>query len=782
MRRIKPNRCGYVSGYICKPISSLNPLFQHTYTNAYATESIATGAGTTYAFKSAWIGPTDSGVLLQGTIDNYAQLPQQFEGFVMTLAPILNMSGNRTAPEVPELECRVDFDPFNSGEEAFLNPETGYMGNPATSKTGFVDFYNQVDPEYKENVYVSVDGSSEHQQLYHTMPVYIEGSTTTPVSGIGYVITGGTNNTFTALTAGPGILEPMLDTELPPIGVDTIPSADIIGDFAMWEFNTINQWQKLVDARLNGLKTVIPTVDYGKINGLLNLEVAKNLESPCANFQIALTSGTPFGITSEYISSASLVPHYDVSSGIVVVNGEQITVSALEDIEPPFHAYLDIVSAPGSAPSYSGNIVSAAGPYSPRTGHTAVYIGGVISKTNDLTGDIYDITSKMFDVGSKLTEYEIVQGDCITDVEFINGSTSGYVYMTVSNTGGKQYTTDRLLNADEFNNLTAENYSRGVQASAIVNYVSSHGGSGGSTIIIESDYDGPFKTTLEGGVLSIFDGSENTKVAGYAFIDGTHHVPVYTYRTAIVGTDAQDIYLMAYKQEPSSDSAQINAIYWQGNKYAKNGTEHGRYKWTAYKGEQQERSIYTTTAAPTASEEVYEFVDNVFIMLGYISDPTGDIGFRYQVGGTGWIHIDDVWFTRIARISGGIVEQVQYGDVHVKTTSDSGAGFYTGPWWVDVRNGTYYVSCTGCGNDEYGSSIVGFYRLNGLTESSLAGDIQGPAVNGAVYLHISAGGATVNTTADPESSAVYTVRLANITTGYACQMHYGNVYVDGRWM
>jgi hypothetical protein len=240
---------------------------------------------------------------------------------------------------------------------------------------------------------------------------------------------------------------------------------------------------------------------------------------------------------------------------------------------------------------------------------------------------------------------------------------------------------------------------------------------------------------------------------------------------------------MAYKQEPSSDSAQINAIYWQGNKYAKNGTAHGRYKWTAYEGEQQERSIYTTTATPTASEEVYEFVDNVFIMLGYISDPTGDIGFRYQVGGTGWIHIDDVWFTRIARISGGIVEQVQYGDVHVKTnTNSSVTGAYTGPWWVDVRDGTYYVSCVGCGSDAYSSSIVGFYWLNGLTESSLAGDIHGTAVDGAVYLHISAGGATVNTTADPGSSAVYTVRLANITTDSAYQMHYGNVYVDGRWM
>lgn len=794
MHRIKPNRCGYVSGYICKPISSLNPLFQHTYTNAYATESIATGSGATYDFESAWIGPTDSGVLLQGTIDNYAQLPQQFEGFVMTLAPILNMSGNRTAPEVPELECRVDFDPFNSGEEAFLNPETGYMGNPATSETGFVDFYNQVDPEYKENVYVSVDGSTDHQQLYHTMPVYIEGSTTTPVSGIGYVITGGTNNTFTALTAGPGILEPMLDTELPPIGVDTIPSADIIGDFAMWEFNTINQWQKLVDARLNGLKTVIPTVDYGGIKGLYNLKNAEYQSGGCENFQIA-----ELDVSIPVIGPSGLLsPTYTISGGTIYLNSNYVEIQGTTTGLSVFAAYLDV--------SPSGHTASvrvypfAEVPMGIReAGHTYIYIGQVRR--------IDGLADAPLEGGTAFTLYKIEQGDCIDEVRTDYSTTDDYEGPFVLSVGytdnvpyfyvggfdgtsqdphaGKVYLNGAFLDWGPVD-AVGDGSSEFVYAHVTLTESSSTAAVSGYTMS-DCKYDRSESIIPPAGTTSLIYTIRLGRVLDIDAVDQIHFGDIYLYTGDGSGASQIDVrYTGPFHVIPgtatagSPDGLAVEGMHnEEGSNKAGNVVINGA---TAY-------------LQPEGDVENVTLPCNIYANITLTKNNAND----YVVTSCGYSCVEKVSTTtttmynvRLARayISGSTVhvEQTHFGDIYIdlSPTTISTAGNYNGPFTVEIKDGSWSIKCDVCGKDDNNKDIYGWYSINGTADVPVtAATSYGGAIGTAkyVYFHKTATALSINTssasTTDPTE---YTVRLARIDGVTAGQLHYGNIQIDGRWM
>ena len=439
MKRIARNRCGY-DGYKCRPIPKLNPLFQNTYTDIYAVERIKEALDS--EFNSAWVGPDQYDPnMLVGTIDNYAQLPQQFEGFIMTLAPIINMEDEPGPfPEVPELACRVDFNPFTAGSAAIENNDPDYTANQATAETGFLDFYTQI-PTYSASVYVDVEGGTETEVSGGTvtvtgltiatdMPAYIQGSTITEDSHLGWII-GGDKIT---LTAGPGLLEPMLDTELPPIGIDTIPSADIIGDFAMWEFNTINQWQRLVDARLNGLKTVIPTVDYGGVRGLYNLKNKEYQKSVCGNFQISVANPLEPIIGTLDMNT----PLYEISGGTIFLNGQYVSIGGapstdgdtgeyevndvsgeVDYILAPFTAYLDVAPAGNTASviTYPGSDVTI-DETKREAGHTYIYIGAVKSVSASANFPL--------EGGTAFKLYKIEQGDCIDEVRTNYGGSDEY--------------------------------------------------------------------------------------------------------------------------------------------------------------------------------------------------------------------------------------------------------------------------------------------------------------------------------------------------------------------
>ena len=464
MRRIRSTGCGYslVPGqsYTCNGVAKLTDMFKTTPTNIFGTEVIRTTRSEEYS-NEEWIGNPEN--LLKGSIDNYAQLPQAFEGFVMTLTPILDMDASLAGPEVPELECRINFNPFAKVADSVLNTTPEYTSDSNTRNDGFLNLYNSVFPNYTKTVYVEAKTQEQLQTesvadnlIYYDMPTYLSGSTVTKEEGIGWVIQPNTDQetgrtSYVSLMAGPGILEPMLDTSFPPIGVDTITGPDIIGDFTMWEFNTIAQWQHTVDTRLNNVR--IPPQDYTGLDGLINLENAKNQKGVCENFQIKV-SGESVAVIGD---SELPTPSYIIEGGVIKVDD-----SAAFDVMPyaydpnkasttteqgswdshgngivsgAFDAYLDVFGLArrdlyeleeSDDSMIFGATITVVGPgefphSTPPDDITFThlkfeYIGSVVSvETNDVP--------KAFGEDFKL--YEIKQGDCLYEIKTGNGTGGG---------------------------------------------------------------------------------------------------------------------------------------------------------------------------------------------------------------------------------------------------------------------------------------------------------------------------------------------------------------------
>lgn len=392
MKHIKPDRCGY-DGFVCKGITKLNTYFDNTPIDIFATENPTN--------RDAWVWPPTGTTVSQATIDNYAQIPQSFEGFVMTLNPVIDMSGGPDIVEVPELSCRTNMDPFSTGVMSVQNSGNDYTVQPNTANSGLVDLYNQVT-QYFNDVYDTVDNTGHYHLRYTIKPAY-------------------------NFTVGPGLLEPMLDTMFPPVGVDTITSPDTLGDFTVWLFDEFNTWKGLVDDRLRNLYTVVPHYDYSKINGLLNLEDAKNREGGCSNFNIHPTYSVPV------IGVSITAPSYSIDSrradvgGNIKVDGQEITVPPLIDEQAPFDAYLDIFEYTSGGETVTGATIttrtSQGLPVSTTAGISGFthkkfeYIGSVRGTTASNTPEATDYT--------KYTLYEIEQGDCLYEISLSGGTGGG---------------------------------------------------------------------------------------------------------------------------------------------------------------------------------------------------------------------------------------------------------------------------------------------------------------------------------------------------------------------
>lgn len=672
MQRINLTGCGYsIQGgtYTCKPIPKL-----------------ASVVGSATFVPS--VVPLDA-------------IPQHLEGFVMTLAPILDMEP-ATGLEIPELECRVELDPFKTtADYAIKNLRSEYTKNDATLHDGFLDFY-YFGNGYSDSVYIRIDGGDQIKVKSEISP---------------YII-GGTCSFNSEQVVGPGILEPMLDTEFSPITVDTIPPSDAHFDTTTYLFDIFDAWRELVDMRLNNLHDFVVPFDYSDITGLLDLEVAKNLEGSCANFQIKMleTSGIPLAPTAAYTQSASLVPTYQITAGTVNVNGTQVPVTqhVTSVYEPPFHAYLDITSGEDG---YAGVVSAVAGPYSPSSGHTAIYIGGVTAVNNAFAaGTLKDRVSEFLGLGKEFTEYEIIQGDCIADVDLLTGSESGYVYMTVAQGGGRQYTTDQLLNTAEFEYLTPANWSRGVQAAAISAYVAAHGGGGTGDGMLYPDY------------AELSSSPENdTPVAG----PGTGITMVFPVSTG-------------------QSVGYMTAAETTGRIFAKFVPGTGQVGSTFQLAEGSAAMATQVTQCPG------------YVRFSILDDGTqAGHCVHFAVDTTSW---------------SGSLPIYRFGEFGESSISEVG---YTGPFAVTVDDGTYHVTCPTCGT----VGVIGWYSVNGQYETAVTGDFFGPVgTASAVYFHKTASTMSIDTEPGNTLDATdYTIRLANVTGNTAYQMHYGNIFIDGRW-
>ena len=713
MIHIPSTGCGWaVSGgtYTCGGLPKLDEVFQTTDVTGQTIE------GTTI------------------TYDEFDRVPRHIEGFRMTLSPIIDMSGGTPSQlEVPELACRVDFDPFN---ELVAGTDPSYVynidnaaltGNTNTQYTGFLDLYNQVKT-YKDNFYTvngdTISGSTEY--IGGNFPTYKDQE-----------------------EMGPGILEPMINTDFGEIHVDMPPTPDLTVDAIIYSLVGLQGWRHAIDMRVNNL--MVNAAD----TGMENLEAAKNMEGPCANLQIKVKNGYPFAPFDVFGSTNSVIPSYMVTQGNITINGFPVTIHGTthssypadvqDGIEAPFYAYLEYwpLVTGTTITGYTGTIRNTQGPYSPTDpSHQTVEIGRVKAVSN-ITGTTISGTTisgstalnTPFPAGSSYMLFEIEQGDCIEKIDTVNADGTGYLYQTVV-TGGKQYKTDSLLNYNEFNaELSAANAIRGVQASAIQQYVAAHGSTASGEGRLYPDY-----VELSKGESSVLSGIG---------VGVTYVFPVKRDQHIGFRTEA-------------------NAVANCFVKYAPALGETG----TPFKLDEG-KAAYDLQVADADGFVRFSILDD--------GKHQGQC-VRFLDGNPDWEYALPVY---------------RFGDFHVTTA-------YNGPFRVRITDRdtcTITIDCPVCDNDP--NALAGHYWLDGINSS----DVLLKTIDGStqattnIYAHVTGTTCIIDDTAvtgSTDAPPSYTVWLAHIDGkthispsqelpsgawfgGTVTQIHHGDIYVDGRW-
>ena len=738
MKHIKPDRCGY-DGFVCKGITKLNTYFDNTPIDIFATEAPTN--------RDAWVWPPTGTTVSQATIDNYAQIPQSFEGFVMTLNPVIDMSGGTDIVEVPELSCRTNMDPFSTGVMSVQNSGNDYTVQPNTANSGLVDLYNQVT-QYFNDVYDTVDNTGHYHLRYTIKPAY-------------------------NFTVGPGLLEPMLDTMFPPVGVDTITSPDTLGDFTVWLFDEFNTWKGLVDDRLRNLYTVVPRFDYSKLDGLINLENAKNITGGCYNFTITSEWNDVIGVnigTTHPALHNIIGPKYTAATGkftnYVVIDGSTVEVTGKNFISGTFDAYLDVfkydkvVSGVTSSVFGATIAITSFGGKPVSTDYTGTEenptpIPGYTHYTFEYIGGVKEVTAGNVPIsgGSAYTLYEIEQGDCIYEISLSGGTGTTVVGdykgpFKLKISGPTVYLAQgELLPTEE-------------DPSAVVGApVATTEGETASR-----DYSA-YTVDIVDGANSI-PPNGNTHYAGYVITEGMTYDDVEEHTFSVDESTTATSYLLLTKT---------------------------LFGWASEYKEYPGRTIPDTarTLVPgTTINLAGAAVDDIIEGYTVTSIDNGTVSYTDGTT-TGKAEPDEQYLVQLGVVSGGTIGQVQYGDIYIDKQDIPEpqpvvGGTYSGPFTVTVEDGTATIDCDDCPGEGTGGtiSIAGYYSINGTDYDYVTPKtVTGVTAGDYIYLQFSSDedNPVVASTTASTSPGVYNVLLARVTTGDAAQLHYGNIHVDGRW-
>jgi len=322
MIRIKSNKCGY-RGYSCEGIPSL------------------TSGG---MFDSDLVSELDA---------EFAKLPVKIKGMVFTEETIDMGWNGQKHPEVAELSCRSDTDPESedtnvsiwgaTGIPVEINGSTYYY--PVYGGTnGWADLYNvkvEGSTQYfyrntetgvlaaTSDVYLKCDGGTFHNIFDVTdhIPEFVRGCTA--------YLTGGTEYEMS-----PGLLEPMLDTDFDPVGIDTITSMDAGLDAVTFNNIVISNWRGVVDDRFRNVYARLNSIPIGSTDySLRDLKNEEYDESLCDNFRIILSNANGQALQTLGHTVANV---YTVSDGVVSVDDATIGVTGKTGISAPFYAWVEL--------------------------------------------------------------------------------------------------------------------------------------------------------------------------------------------------------------------------------------------------------------------------------------------------------------------------------------------------------------------------------------------------------------------------------------------------------
>ena len=324
----------------------------------------------------------------------FNKLPLKIKGMVFTEETIdMGWPEGGPHPEVAELTCKSNTDPWSDSTDVSVHQNYldvmvdghTYQYPVYGGTSGWADLYN-----------VKAEGSTAY--FYRNTVV---GSTTAVTSDV-YVIADGHDyhdlfevDSIPAFTAeittdledsiemGPGLLEPMLDTDFDPISIDTIPGWEAGIDALTFNNIVLNAWKGVVDDRFRNIYARLNSIGPGDTDyKLRDLADAANKDSECVNFQITLDSGSavkdpddikgktyhgdslpnadgghvPITVGSKWLGKTVTAiwqdesvwywtvekdPNtYTVSGGVVAYDSYTISVAAVSGIYAPFYAYL----------------------------------------------------------------------------------------------------------------------------------------------------------------------------------------------------------------------------------------------------------------------------------------------------------------------------------------------------------------------------------------------------------------------------------------------------------
>lgn len=339
MIRIKPRRCGYggEKGYTCQRLPQLQD----------------------------WMFNEEIPFIAQMQAE-FNKLPLRVKGMVYTEETIdMGWSEFGPHPEVPELTCRSNTDPASDTTDVSVWGSTGIpveVGNATAypvygGSSGWLDlfnsgyeitggtqyFYHNVSgtAAATSDVYIKVTGV-DHE--YHD--IYLVGNIPTFKNG------------EQEMEMGPGLLEPMLDTDFAPVGIDTIPAWEAGLDADIFTNIVLNAWKGVIDdriqniyARLNNIPT--GTTDYN----LRDLKREEYENTDCQNFRINLSSGDSLQTRGNQIANL-----YTVTDGQVAVDDYSVYVSGdIFTVEPamdyPIYVWVRVYETEGSGTTTTAEIV-----------------------------------------------------------------------------------------------------------------------------------------------------------------------------------------------------------------------------------------------------------------------------------------------------------------------------------------------------------------------------------------------------------------------------------------
>lgn len=427
MQPIAQNRCGY-TGYTCNFTYSLPEAFQ---TNDFTFDASVDTVPTSTSWDTR--------------MDNYYNLPTLVLGSVLTADLMQDMRFPSTDPgyeKYPELTCPV------STSDPNADMYNSYQKTSSTATNGRIKYRTEVNP-----------------------------STTTPSSytdiSSAFVNTVSVSSgTVTEKTMFPGILEPMLDVELPAVGVTTITNMDAALDGIMMANIKMTQWRDIINSNVNVLFQKVR-----HISSLRNLLISENLESRCNQFQIKQTlSGTKRRVVLYEDSDSTAVVTYKITGGTVTINDVPVVVpglSPLGSFDPGerftddgehITAYLNVLYANSLAPN--ATISSTPTEYLvARIGDTKEWVntaGGTVRqesgewveiRSGSVTGRIPALYSLelggirkivggaqsargMTPTGNNYTLYNIYQETCEVEPITFTGGTEGFLYKKLPEMSG----------------------------------------------------------------------------------------------------------------------------------------------------------------------------------------------------------------------------------------------------------------------------------------------------------------------------------------------------------